>query len=123
LPQRDTRRRRRPVERDAARHVPAADREVGAVLDDGHQRRQHGRVVRQVGVHLHADLRALLDRVSEAGPVGGAQAGLAVAADDLDLPSRSPSAAARSAVPSGLPSSTTRISAHRAAPHGRARTP
>ena len=44
--------------------------------------------MRQVGVHLHADLGAGLDRVSETEPIGGTEAGLGVAADHLDVAER-----------------------------------
>ncbi len=57
-------------------HVTAADRQVGAVLDVGDQRRQHRGIVREVGVELDADLGAAFDRQVEPGPVGRPEAGL-----------------------------------------------
>ena len=73
-----------PARDGAAGHVARADGQVGAVLDRVDQRRQHGRVVLEVGVHLDEDVVALLEAPGEAGPVGRAEPGLLGAAQDVD---------------------------------------
>ena len=82
------------------------------MLDVADECRQHGRVVRQVGVELHAHFGAAFDGVREPGPVGGAEAVLGVALEHDDPPDPVTGRRERcAAVPSGLASSTTTISA------------
>ncbi len=49
------------------------------------QRGQHQRVVGEVGVHLHADLGAVVDGLAQPGTVRLAQPVLARSAEDLDV--------------------------------------
>ena len=99
-------------------HVATADREIGAVLGVGDERRQHSRIVRQIRIHLHADLGATVDRRAQSGSVGGAEPGLARPANDPDPAERRRSiSSASSAVPSGLASSTIK---HVGLGHGQA---
>ena len=80
-----------PVRDPAAGHVAGPDHEVGA-LGRLEQPRQVGGVMGEVGVHLQHQAGAGLERPVESGDVGGAEAFLARAAQDLDLlvPGREP---------------------------------
>ncbi len=64
----------------AARHVPAPDGEVGAVFDVGDEGREDLGVVGEIGVDLHADLGAGVDRQAKPVPIGGSEPELAPAA-------------------------------------------
>jgi hypothetical protein len=67
--------------------------------------------VRQVGVDLDERVVALLQTDREPGAVRAAEAGLRRPAQRVDVPSSAAVFEAMSAVPSGLLSSTTRMSA------------
>ena len=98
---------RPPLGDPAAGDVARPEHQVG-VGGRAEQPRQVGRVVREVGVHLGDQLGAAGQRPAEAGDVGGTEALLARAVQDLDVGGRA--AASRSAispVPSGEESSTT----------------
>ena len=58
------------------------------MLDVGDERRQHAWVVRQVGVDLHADVGAHVDRRPQPGAVRGAEAVLVLALDHRDAAER-----------------------------------
>jgi len=76
----------RPVDGVATGHVTGADHGVGAGVQQAQQLGQDGRVVGEVDVHRHDDLVALVEGVGEAGPVRAAEALLAGAPQELDLP-------------------------------------
>ena len=64
-----------PIHHAAARGVARADDEIGlAGLDRGDERREHGRVVAEVGVHLDHDRGAAAERDAEAVEVRPPQA-------------------------------------------------
>jgi hypothetical protein len=69
----------RPVRDAAARHVARSDHEVGFGGDLEHVR-QVTRVMAVVAVHREHALEAVVERVAEAGEIGGAEAELAGAA-------------------------------------------
>ena len=101
----------RPAGRRATRDVAGADREVGAGIERGDQRGNGRGVVGEVGVHLDDRVVAVRETVAEPVAVRGAEAGLTVAPHHRDrrrAPARATSA--KSAVPSGLASSTTSTS-------------
>ena len=73
------------------------------------QPREVGRVVGEVGVHLHHVARAVVERVAEAREVGRADAALLGAVQHGDPVVLGGQAVGDLPVPSGEPSSTTRI--------------
>ena len=58
------------------------------MLDVGDEGGQDPRVVRQVGVDLHADVGTHVDRRPQPGAIRGAEAGLVVALDHRDAAER-----------------------------------
>jgi hypothetical protein len=76
----------RPVDCGAAADVARADHGVGASIDQSQQLAEYRWVVREVDVHRHDHVVALVESQCEALPVGAAQPLLAGAAQQLDLP-------------------------------------
>jgi hypothetical protein len=75
-----------PVDGPAALHVARADDEVRRVPDDGRdERREHRRIVAEVGIHLDDDARAAVEGGAEPVEVRPAEALLAGAMADTDL--------------------------------------
>ena len=73
-----------PVPDAPALHVARAEHQVGALLGRRDQPRHVVRVVREVAVHLEDQLRALRERVCEAGDVRRAEAFLPLPVQDVD---------------------------------------
>ena len=72
-----------PVADSSSRHVAGAEREVRSARDRCEQPLEIGGVVREVAVHLEGVSGAGLQRVGEAGEVGGADAALGLAVEHV----------------------------------------
>src|SRR5207248_1399770 len=84
---------RAPVAHTAAGHVARAQGQIGAGTHSPQQAGEVGGIVREVAVHLHQKARLAIERVAEAGQVGGTDAALLAAMEHFQ-----PIALARQAV-------------------------